>query len=103
MGLTTVSYPILPRWSLDGGGTNPWYWILGVAADGLAWVGGEKRLEVKKKKRENGNYECEKSELTSGKGLGWDGCEAREDQWRNGRKKGKRENSSLGERKKERE
>ena len=89
MGLTTVSYPILPRWSLDGGGTNPWYWILGVAADGLAWVGGEKRLEVKKKeKRENGNYECEKNELTSGKGLGWDGCDAREDQWRNGRKKG---------------
>ena len=37
------------RW---GGGTNPWYWILGVAADGLAWVGGEKRLEVKKKKNE---------------------------------------------------
>ena len=36
------------------GETNPWYWILCchlVAADGLAWVGGEKRLKVKNKRK----------------------------------------------------
>ena len=66
--------------------------VLSPRCGGRSGLGGwgEKAGSEKEKKRENGNYECEKSELTSGKGLGWDGCDAREDQWRNGRKKGKK-------------